>query len=263
MARIGVAVVGAGFMGGVHAEALRRAGCEVVGVLGVSDAESTKFAAAIGAPKAYRSLEGAARRPGRRVGPHRHPEQAALRDGEGRARGRQARAVREAAGHDLEGDGRARGARPASTRSRRPASTTTSASTRCPSRPASGCAAGELGKVHHVTGSYVQDWLLLDTDYNWRVLAGRGRRAAGGGRHRHALARPRPRDHRPRGRGRLRRPADRPPGAPPAEGRGRDLQRQARQGGRPRAGRRSRPRTTAPSCCASRAARGARSWCRR
>ena len=57
MARIGVAVVGAGFMGGVHAEALRRAGCEVVGVLGVSDAESTKFASVIGAPKAYRSMK--------------------------------------------------------------------------------------------------------------------------------------------------------------------------------------------------------------
>ncbi|HYN04147.1 MAG TPA: Gfo/Idh/MocA family oxidoreductase, partial [Vicinamibacteria bacterium] len=57
MARIGVAVIGAGFMGGVHAEALRRAGCEVVGVLGVSDAESGKFAEAIGAPKAYRSLK--------------------------------------------------------------------------------------------------------------------------------------------------------------------------------------------------------------
>ncbi len=33
---------------------------------------------------------------------------------------------------------------------------------------------GALGKVHHVSGSYVQDWLLLDTDYNWRVLAGEG-----------------------------------------------------------------------------------------
>jgi predicted dehydrogenase len=33
---------------------------------------------------------------------------------------------------------------------------------------------GQLGKVHHVTGSYVQDWLLLDTDYNWRVLAAEG-----------------------------------------------------------------------------------------
>jgi len=57
MARIGVAVIGAGFMGGVHAEALRRAGCEVVGVLGVSDAETTKFAAALGGVKAYRSMK--------------------------------------------------------------------------------------------------------------------------------------------------------------------------------------------------------------
>ncbi|HXY40379.1 MAG TPA: Gfo/Idh/MocA family oxidoreductase, partial [Vicinamibacteria bacterium] len=55
MARIGVAVVGAGFMGPVHAEALRRAGCEVVGVLGVSDAETTRFAANVGA-RGYRSL---------------------------------------------------------------------------------------------------------------------------------------------------------------------------------------------------------------
>ncbi len=56
MARIGVAVVGAGFMGGVHSEALRRAGCEVVGVLGVSPAETERFAAAMGVPRGYRSL---------------------------------------------------------------------------------------------------------------------------------------------------------------------------------------------------------------
>ena len=30
---------------------------------------------------------------------------------------------------------------------------------------------GELGDVHSVFGSYQQDWLLYDTDYNWRVLA--------------------------------------------------------------------------------------------
>src|SRR5262249_11211204 len=33
---------------------------------------------------------------------------------------------------------------------------------------------GKLGSVYHVTGSYAQDWLLYDTDYNWRVLAGEG-----------------------------------------------------------------------------------------
>ena len=31
--------------------------------------------------------------------------------------------------------------------------------------------AGEFGEVHSVFGSYQQDWLLLETDYNWRVLA--------------------------------------------------------------------------------------------
>jgi predicted dehydrogenase len=33
---------------------------------------------------------------------------------------------------------------------------------------------GQLGAVYHVTGSYVQDWLLHETDFNWRVLAEEG-----------------------------------------------------------------------------------------
>jgi predicted dehydrogenase len=33
---------------------------------------------------------------------------------------------------------------------------------------------GELGDVLHVKGSYVQDWLLFDTDFNWRVLSEEG-----------------------------------------------------------------------------------------
>jgi predicted dehydrogenase len=35
-------------------------------------------------------------------------------------------------------------------------------------------AEGAIGDVFHVTGSYVQDWLLHDTDFNWRVLADEG-----------------------------------------------------------------------------------------
>ncbi len=31
-----------------------------------------------------------------------------------------------------------------------------------------------FGRVLHATGSYVQDWLLKETDYNWRVLAEEG-----------------------------------------------------------------------------------------
>lgn len=30
---------------------------------------------------------------------------------------------------------------------------------------------GQLGRIYHVTGSYFQDWLLHETDFNWRVLA--------------------------------------------------------------------------------------------
>jgi predicted dehydrogenase len=35
-------------------------------------------------------------------------------------------------------------------------------------------ARGDLGDVLSVTGSYVQDWLLYPTDYNWRVLESEG-----------------------------------------------------------------------------------------
>jgi predicted dehydrogenase len=33
---------------------------------------------------------------------------------------------------------------------------------------------GTVGRIYHVTGSYVQDWLYYDTDFNWRVLADEG-----------------------------------------------------------------------------------------
>src|SRR6185436_3574566 len=33
---------------------------------------------------------------------------------------------------------------------------------------------GDLGRIFSVHGSYEQDWLFHDTDYNWRVLADQG-----------------------------------------------------------------------------------------
>ncbi len=30
-------------------------------------------------------------------------------------------------------------------------------------------AAGELGEIYDIQGSYLQDWLFYDTDYNWRL----------------------------------------------------------------------------------------------
>ncbi len=46
--------------------------------------------------------------------------------------------------------------------------------------------AGELGDIYLVHGSYLQDWLLFETDYNWRVepeLAGESRCVADIGSH--------------------------------------------------------------------------------
>ena len=47
-------------------------------------------------------------------------------------------------------------------------------------------ASGELEKIHLVHGSYLQDWLLFDTDYNWRLepeFAGESRAVADIGSH--------------------------------------------------------------------------------
>jgi predicted dehydrogenase len=33
---------------------------------------------------------------------------------------------------------------------------------------------GDLGDIMHLNGSYLQDWLFKDTDYNWRLLPGEG-----------------------------------------------------------------------------------------
>ncbi len=33
---------------------------------------------------------------------------------------------------------------------------------------------GELGDIIHINGSYMQDWLLYDTDFNWRLLPEEG-----------------------------------------------------------------------------------------
>jgi predicted dehydrogenase len=35
-------------------------------------------------------------------------------------------------------------------------------------------ARGDLGKIIHVQGHFFQDWLLKETDYNWRLLASEG-----------------------------------------------------------------------------------------
>src|SRR5512139_3671863 len=57
MKQLGVAVAGAGFIGPVHVEALKRLGIPVRGVLGVDPEESRRAASALGLQKAYLSYE--------------------------------------------------------------------------------------------------------------------------------------------------------------------------------------------------------------
>src|ERR1700726_1059715 len=54
---IGAAVVGTGFIGEVHVEALRRLGVQVYGVVGSSHARAAERAAALGLPPAYETFE--------------------------------------------------------------------------------------------------------------------------------------------------------------------------------------------------------------
>ncbi len=45
------------------------------------------------------------------------------------------------------------------------------------------CEAGELGDIYVVQGTYSQDWLLYDTDWNWRIEQGPSRTFADIGTH--------------------------------------------------------------------------------
>ncbi len=57
MGEIGTAVVGAGFIGPVHVEALKRLNIHVTGILGVSDEESQQAMTQLTLPKAYHDFE--------------------------------------------------------------------------------------------------------------------------------------------------------------------------------------------------------------
>ena len=200
-------------------------------------------------------MDAAAGRRARRGRPRHLAERAPLPPGEpDRGRG-QARGVREAAGHDL---GRVRGAgapRPRGRgRQRRqlqhpllPAE---------PARCAQLVGDGELGEVRLVTGHYFQDWLLLDTDWNWRLDPAEGGMLRAVGDIGSPLARPHELRGRQPDRERHGRPRDVRQGPPPARPARRDLLDRARR--RTRSPARWSPTTRRRSCSASRAAAAAR-----
>ena len=171
--QIGVAIIGTGFMGMAHAEALRRIGVRLVGCLGSSLEKSRSFAHRWNLAKAYASLD------------------ELLSD-------RDVNAV-HVASPNIEHYSMARRAieagkhilceKPLAMNSKESADLVALSAR----RPDLCCgvnynvryypvciearerfASGDFGEVHHVCGSYVQDWLLEQDDYNWRVLASQG-----------------------------------------------------------------------------------------
>ena len=165
--QLGAAVVGTGFIGVVHVEALRRLGVQVHGVVGSSRERATARSRELGLPPAYNSFE--AMLADRQVDVvhittpnHLHHEQA--------------KAALAAGKHVV---------------CEKPLAMTSKESAELLElAEASGrvhavnfnnrfyplcqhlrglIAEGGLGEVRLVSGHYLQDWLLLDTDWNWRL----------------------------------------------------------------------------------------------
>ena len=169
---IGTAVVGAGFIGPVHVEALRRLGVRVTGILGVDQNESESAREALGLSKAYASyddllgdeavqavhlavpnvLHYELAKKALQAGKHVMCEKPLAMDSTqtaelvelARKSGKEAAVCYNIRFYPLNLEAKEIVRR------------------------------GDVGDVYAVNGSYVQDWLLYDTDYNWRVLADQG-----------------------------------------------------------------------------------------
>jgi predicted dehydrogenase len=172
MSPLGVAVVGTGFIAPVHIEALRRLGRPVVGILGSTLQRGQAAAASLGIPKAYDNFDDLLADPAVHVihltSPNRfHFEQCRL------ALAARKHVICEKplamnAGETAELVKLAEQA---------PVVTAVNYNVRFYPlcwEARQRLADGQLGDVWQITGSYVQDWLLYDTDFNWRVLPEEG-----------------------------------------------------------------------------------------
>jgi predicted dehydrogenase len=167
IAEIGAAVVGTGFIGVVHVEALRRLGVQVHGVVGSSHARAAERSTALNLPPAYESFE--AMLADSRVDVVHITSPNYLHYP-------QAKTALAAGKHVV---------------CEKPLTVTSSESAELARlAKASGLVnavnfnlrfypicrhlhqfvrEGGLGDVRLISGHYLQDWLLLDTDWNWRL----------------------------------------------------------------------------------------------
>ena len=178
-ADIGAAVIGTGFIGTVHVEQLRRIGVDVRGVLGSTPERGTARAAALNVPRAYASLDELLADPAVRVvhvtSPnHLHvPQASAILAAGKHVVCEKPLAMTADESRGLVEEARASGLVNAVNFNIRFYPLHQHMRERI--------AAGDLGEVRFVTGHYFQDWLLHDTDWNWRLEPdqGGGLRAVG------------------------------------------------------------------------------------
>lgn len=172
IADVGAAVIGTGFIGTVHVEALRRIGVGVRGVLGSSPERGRARADALGVPKAYPSLEVLLADEAVDVVHITSPND---------LHASQAMAILSAAKHVVCEKPLTMTAAESRGLVRLAADTGLVNATNFNLRfyplnqHAQELVAGAgLGQVRLVTGHYFQDWLALETDWNWRLEPDRG-----------------------------------------------------------------------------------------
>ena len=170
MRKLNTAIIGTGFMGRVHTEGVRRLGnVEVVAVAGSSDASAKKFAESIGIPKStgdYKTLlddpnldavhiltpnalhypmSMAAMKAGKAVLCEK-PLTMSSAEAKEMVKLAEKKNLPNAVCHNLRFYPVVQHVRQM-------------------------ILAGELGSILHAQGTYSQDWLLYDTDFNWRIEA--------------------------------------------------------------------------------------------
>ncbi len=170
MRSIGVAVAGTGFIGPVHVEALQRLGMPVRGVLGSTPEKSRAASEAIGLPRGYASYEeilsdSTVQAVHLAVPNVMHYDFArrALLSGK-HVMCEKPLAMNAAEADELVALARRENLHAGVCYNIRFYPLNLEARSR----------AQEMGRIHSVVGRYVQDWLLYDTDYNWRVLSSEG-----------------------------------------------------------------------------------------
>ena len=172
LAAIGAAVIGTGFIGTVHVEQLRRIGVDVRGVLGSTPERGAARADALSVGHAYGSLDEILADPAVHIVHVTSPNHLHVT---------QASAILAAGKHVV---------------CEKPLAMTAAESAGLVAEAATSglvnavnfnirfyplhqhmresIAAGALGDVRFVTGHYFQDWLLHDTDWNWRLDPSQG-----------------------------------------------------------------------------------------